>query len=460
MANVPLELIDYENVPVDDNNASKLKSHMEGKDEDGKVRGQLTPILICEVPGRPRFQIGDGFHRYSVARDKRDDSISSLISRGISPMELICIRVASTREHKPIQFVRYLEWSLAYWSYTSWADRISLGQALTIAQRSNINSLGIEIDKDELGILRREVAMMCENLDLPPQKIRQALIKTSGVDPSIVREARAREGNPKSKELALQHLDILTDFLPFQFTLQRVLVDLIKENNLNFFQTQGIAKAISSATDIDEARVIAEARIKAMTTPSLPKPSAEVARPSADPLVSPDKREVERDKQHRITRSQYFRELESMAARTNRDVLDILREDAFELGYDITITDREEEEKTEIEYKGLYGKLTLFPQRNVAQSPFVRDGLVDLTKSEAKILGLLLSEPKRVFYNDRIAQEILDIYELNGFDANHLIRVNMSRLRKKLGDENPYGLIYTIAGRGYSLTSKSNPLGN
>ena len=459
MANVPLELIDYENVPVDDNNASKLKSHMEGKDEDGKVRGQLTPILICEVPGRPRFQIGDGFHRYSVARDKRDDSISSLISRGISPMELICIRVASTREHKPIQFVRYLEWSLAYWSYTSWADRISLGQALTIAQRSNINSLGIEIDKDELGILRREVAMMCENLDLPPQKIRQALIKTSGVDPSIVREARAREGNPKSKELALQHLDILTDFLPFQFTLQRVLVDLIKENNLNFFQTQGIAKAISSATDIDEARVIAEARIKAMTAPSLPKPSVVAARPS-DPLVSPDKREVEKDKQHRITRDQYFRELESMAARTNRDVIDILHEDAFELGYDIIIADRKEEEKTEVEYTGLYGKLTLFPQRNVAQSPFVRDGLVDLTPSEAKILGLLLSEPKRVFYNDRIAQEILDIYELNGFDANHLIRVNVSRLRKKLGDESPYGLIYTIAGRGYSLTSKSNPLGN
>ena len=70
------------------------------------------------------------------------------------------------------------------------------------------------------------------------------------------------------------------------------------------------------------------------------------------------------------------------------------------------------------------------------------DSVIELTKSEFKVLELMMKQPKRVFTKEQI-------YESGWYDAetvdDNTIRVIISRLRDKVGAEH----IKTIRGLGY-----------
>lgn len=85
------------------------------------------------------------------------------------------------------------------------------------------------------------------------------------------------------------------------------------------------------------------------------------------------------------------------------------------------------------------GEITL----NLAECNVRRKGeTVDLTKSEFKVLELMMRQPKRVFTKEQI-------YESAWYDAENVddntIRVIISRLRDKIGNDH----IKTIRGLGY-----------
>lgn len=74
---------------------------------------------------------------------------------------------------------------------------------------------------------------------------------------------------------------------------------------------------------------------------------------------------------------------------------------------------------------------------------FIKNGEVtELTKSEFKVLELLMSQPKRVFTKEQIYETAW--YDDSAVDDN-TIRVIISRLRDKIGSEH----IKTIRGLGY-----------
>ncbi len=74
---------------------------------------------------------------------------------------------------------------------------------------------------------------------------------------------------------------------------------------------------------------------------------------------------------------------------------------------------------------------------------FIRgDEVTELTKAEFKVLELLMSQPKRVFTKEQIYESAW--YDDSAVDDN-TIRVNISRLRDKVGAEH----IKTIRGLGY-----------
>lgn len=70
------------------------------------------------------------------------------------------------------------------------------------------------------------------------------------------------------------------------------------------------------------------------------------------------------------------------------------------------------------------------------------DQIIELTKSEFKVLELMMQHPKRVFTKDQIYESAW--YDAENVDEN-TIRVIISRLRDKIGNEH----IKTIRGLGY-----------
>ena len=85
------------------------------------------------------------------------------------------------------------------------------------------------------------------------------------------------------------------------------------------------------------------------------------------------------------------------------------------------------------------GNVTL----NVSECTVTKDGDTnELTKNEFKVLELLMGNPRRVFTKEQIYESAW--YDADAVDDN-TIRVIISRLRDKVGDEH----IKTIRGLGY-----------
>ena len=80
---------------------------------------------------------------------------------------------------------------------------------------------------------------------------------------------------------------------------------------------------------------------------------------------------------------------------------------------------------------------------NISECTVTKDGeTVELTKNEFKVLELLMGNPRRVFTKEQIYESAW--YDADAVDDN-TIRVIISRLRDKVGDEH----IKTIRGLGY-----------
>ena len=80
---------------------------------------------------------------------------------------------------------------------------------------------------------------------------------------------------------------------------------------------------------------------------------------------------------------------------------------------------------------------------NVSECTVTKDGeTFELTKNEFKVLELLMGNPRRVFTKEQIYESAW--YDADAVDDN-TIRVIISRLRDKVGDEH----IKTIRGLGY-----------
>ena len=80
---------------------------------------------------------------------------------------------------------------------------------------------------------------------------------------------------------------------------------------------------------------------------------------------------------------------------------------------------------------------------------FVMDNPIELTKTEFKLLKLLIENPKKVFSREQILDAV---WGMNAFLGDRTVDVHILRLRKTL---KPYGvdrMIMTVRGSGYRLS--------
>lgn len=82
---------------------------------------------------------------------------------------------------------------------------------------------------------------------------------------------------------------------------------------------------------------------------------------------------------------------------------------------------------------------------------YTREGKLELTKNELRILQLLLSHRGRVVSREEI---MLRLWDSDSYIDDNTLTVNMNRLRRKLEPAGLSGCIVTRKGEGYQLTEE------
>lgn len=79
---------------------------------------------------------------------------------------------------------------------------------------------------------------------------------------------------------------------------------------------------------------------------------------------------------------------------------------------------------------------------------YVQGHAIELTRTEFEFLNLLISNPKRVFTREQIAEVIGTSYE---YSSDHLLDTHASRIRMKIKEVSAVRVLHAVRGVGYRL---------
>lgn len=81
---------------------------------------------------------------------------------------------------------------------------------------------------------------------------------------------------------------------------------------------------------------------------------------------------------------------------------------------------------------------------------FIEGKKIELTKTEYDFIGLLFSNPKRVFSREEVSQAIGTSHE---YSSDHLLDTHASRIRMKIKEVSEKKVLHAVRGVGYRLLS-------
>jgi len=79
---------------------------------------------------------------------------------------------------------------------------------------------------------------------------------------------------------------------------------------------------------------------------------------------------------------------------------------------------------------------------------FIEGKKIELTKTEYDFIGLLFSNPKRVFSREEVSQAIGTSHE---YSSDHLLDTHASRIRMKIKEVSEKKVLHAVRGVGYRL---------
>lgn len=263
-AMVPVGSINNEEVAVDDEHVGELAGSMEAEAKKGKNRtGQLSAVLLGEVPGEITFPIVDGFHRSAALARLGRASVYSTIKLDTTWEDVIDLRIMTARAHKKVHFPRIVEWVEEAWQRTEWHERMPISTACQLLLLSGNGNTGSRfgIQPNEAAQIKAWVAEKCDKWRIGVGRLDQYLRTARTADPLLVKAARERPGGSKLEVVTPRHLGEISRTLPGNYPLQNVVADGATEHNLTIPQTRALALAVSQAPDTDAAREMVENQV-------------------------------------------------------------------------------------------------------------------------------------------------------------------------------------------------------
>jgi RNA polymerase sigma factor (sigma-70 family) len=269
-AYVPIDLINQEDVAVDQEHVVELIESIQNESARNQTTGQLTPVLLGQVPGESSFRIIDGFHRVPAVKGAGNEIVYATVKTNCEMEDVIDLRIVAAKSHKKVKFSRIVEWVEEAWQTTPWADRISVSSAFVIkllGQSGLGQGKGNGLSPEDVDELREWVERKCEQWDVSANYVDRYLRTARAADPELVRTARERTSGHKLEALTPMHLTQIVRHLPNDYTLQNVVSETAIRNNLKISQTQALALAISKAKTYEDVVGYVDTKIwERMTT--------------------------------------------------------------------------------------------------------------------------------------------------------------------------------------------------
>lgn len=256
-AMVPSHLINREEVPVDEEHVDQLAHNMLAERAKGNGTGQLSPILLGEVPGLPSFLIADGFHRDATLFKIGENDIFSTIKPNCSQEEVLDLRIITATMHSSVTFARVVEWIGDAWQKTPWADKITAIQAFSLTS-PKITGRNMGLSQIEAEAIKAWAYDKSNKWSMAPATIKTSLLTASMSDPELVKEARRRPGGHALTEITPQHLGVLAKGFPHRHAEQQFIAAIAKANNFNVPKTRAAVEALKSAKDLSEMQELAK----------------------------------------------------------------------------------------------------------------------------------------------------------------------------------------------------------
>jgi len=246
LQNIQVERIISEGSIVDEDHVEELESDLS--------TGQKEPIWVrarLDEAGNLVYDIVDGYHRTDVFRSVGASLIEARISFGMTDEELYDQRVkAAARSAKAVKFARTIILMQNSFHESKWYLEygLKLSQILSFAasvksQEPGKNLLSPELGREAIEWAKQKIAVWGGSITTISQQIRCA----EDSFPEIIQQVRSLDGGGHEGDGVLNRdkFVAMVDELGQNLQLQRSMVAIIKEHNLNSAQTRVVASALA-----------------------------------------------------------------------------------------------------------------------------------------------------------------------------------------------------------------------
>ena len=277
-AMVPVDLIYREDVPVDQAHVDELaESILKEQAMRGDTEGQLSPVLLAEIPDRDTFLIIDGFHRDAALHQIGNEEVFSTIRRDSTMDEVVDLRILTANTHASVTFARIVEWVQDAWHKSPWAENLTAAQAFSLS-RSGGTGRRLGLTPEEATEVLAWTADKCDRWRISKGTVYQSLATAQMADPELVKEARRRTGKHALTAITPQHLTVIAKALPKRYPEQRLVAKIAKANNFNLQSTRAVVEMLQHTSSLEEAQAIADETDWSNIKPSYGKTTHKVVR--------------------------------------------------------------------------------------------------------------------------------------------------------------------------------------
>jgi hypothetical protein len=258
---VPAELIRYDDVPVEENHVRELADSMAGEMSKGTIGGQLSPVLLGEVPGSDKFYIIDGFHRAAANVLLGNDRMFCTIRPNTSEEEILDLRILTANTHTSVSFARIYEWVSDAWGKSPWSDKINASQAFSLAGNAKVavkSGRNLGLTPEEATEIREWAADKCEKWHVSIGNVYTVMSTAQVADPDLVKRARPRRSGHELPTLTPQHLSVIAKANPYNYAKQRLLADVATSQNLTVDEVKKVVDHLGEIIDIEDVQLTIE----------------------------------------------------------------------------------------------------------------------------------------------------------------------------------------------------------
>jgi hypothetical protein len=258
---VPAELIRQDDVPVEENHVRELADSMVGEMSKGTIGGQLSPVLLGEVPGSDKFYIIDGFHRAAANVLLGNEKMFCTIRPNTTEEEILDLRILTANTHTSVSFARIYEWVSDAWKKSPWSDKINASQAFSLAGNSKVavkSGRNLGLTTEEATAIREWAEDKCKRWKVSIGNVYTVMSTALVADPDLVKHARPRRSGHELPTLTPQHLSVIAKANPYNYAKQRMLADIATNQNLTVAEAQKVVEYLAEISDVDDVKLVVE----------------------------------------------------------------------------------------------------------------------------------------------------------------------------------------------------------